>query len=319
MRVVQYSFTPVAGSPWFTHRALTEWTTVDARFVCYTNRYSDGREYPYDLRLKGHLHEYDELFEQADIIHIQNKAPEVPRIRRLIAGKPMLLQSHQHPQTIRPGMVESDNVIQAIIAQPEWANRCPEEVRLLPNIVPIRDDLFRPEWLPSGVPEPHGRMHVAYAPSSTINKGMHNKGYTETLEILNRLSSEGVLTFDIIRHRPLLETLERKQKAHVVIDECVTGNFHRSSLESLAQGACVLAYLPESTRAFIRNYAGCADHEIPWCSTDLEHLESNLRLLAAEPERVVTHRVMARAFMESYWNDRELVKQYVSIYQELLA
>ncbi|MHC4611250.1 MAG: hypothetical protein ACYS7M_12975, partial [Planctomycetota bacterium] len=289
MKVVQYSHTPVAGSPWFTHKALKDWTDVDSTLVQLRSAYGDGRVYPYDR-----LYDSDspDLFKRADIVHLQNYAPNDEAVRRILVHKPVLAQHHQWPPFIGAETVVAKRLLHAVIAQPVWVKQYIDNQQVtplqLPNIIPIRDPLFLPDWMVK--PEPHEKLHVAYAPSLRTSKGLHTKGYKDTYAALEKLKAKGHLTYEIMEGLPLVEVLRRKKRAHVVIDECVTGNFHRASLESLSQGACVVAWLPFESRRYIREYVGANEDELPWAWSDIDNLEATLGLLSCQPELVVEKR-----------------------------
>jgi hypothetical protein len=316
IRVVQFSNTPVAGSPWFTHKALNQWTHVKSRLIQHRYRYGDGREYPHDeLFTKASI----DTLGEADVIHLHNHAPGDEPSRKAIHGKPVLMQHHQFPPFGSLISFKPNRYIEATIAQPMWADafaQAGRELPLLPNLVPIRDEEFRPIW--EDEPKPHDRMHVAYAPTLRAGKGLHNKGYGVTKNALEKLKAKGLLTFEILQGLPLLEVLARKRQAHVVIDEVVTGNFHRASLESLSQGACVIAHLPKKSRRFLCDYLQIEEAEIPWVVARQKNLYEVLGILASKPDLVVGCRIRARRFMERHWDDQKLVWRYVRTYEELL-
>jgi hypothetical protein len=147
------------------------------------------------------------------------------------------------------------------------------------------------------------------------------KAYHETVSVLEALAKQGVLTYDVIERVSNQECLSRKQRAHVVIDEVVTGNFHRSSLESLAQGAVVLAHLPPiAVRRMGQFLEPAAIETWPWIDTHLSTLERTLRELADDPERVAQLRTRSRQWMERYWDDRDLVRNnFVEVYKSVIS
>ncbi len=317
IRVVQYSVTPVAGSPWFTHKALNQWATnISSTLIQQRITYGDGRVFPYH-KIFGRDSAAD--FEQADIVHLQNYLPP-DALLPIIRKKPVLIQHHQHPPFGGTEVFTHPRKRHAIIAQPKWVEACRatgyrNQPVQLPNIVPIRE--FVPVWIDE--PSAHRTMHVAYAPSARGGKKLHNKGYKGTRDVLESLAHQGHITYEIMEGLPLMEVLARKRHAHVVIDEVVTGNFHRCSLESLSQGCVVVAHLPPESCKYICDYTGSSEAELPWVITDMDGLYGTLGLLSSQPDFVVARRIKSRRWMEKYWDDQELVKQYVAVYEEMLS
>jgi len=328
IKVVHYSNTPVAGSPFFTSRALNDYTTIWSHTIQHKTGYG-ARTYPHGLLVRNNnLHMLAKVLEGADIVHCHNYLPTRVGLMKAARRKPLVVQHHQYPPSARLPTKLSDNVREAIIAQPAWVREYEQkqpdmEYVLLPNIIPIYDDRFCPHgWSARRVfmaPEPHKKMHVAYAPSARNLGGLHDKGFDGTMRVLEKLAGKGVLTYDLIEKTPLWETLERKRLAHVVIDEVVTGNFHRASLESLSQGACVIANINDYARQFLRHYLDIDDDQIPWVSTDMAGLEGTLVNLAENPLDVARLRVRSRRFMESHWNPSMMAERYERLYCDMLG
>ena len=70
------------------------------------------------------------------------------------------------------------------------------------------------------------------------------------------------------------ESLAMKRRAHIVIDECVTGSYHRNSLEGLAAGCVVVngvGLLP-GVEEVLRRCAPEA-HALPFVFSTLDSLE----------------------------------------------
>jgi hypothetical protein len=292
------------------HKALRRWTTVESRVVQIRNNYNDGREFDHDLLWAADREASIEALREAHVVHNHNYQM-IPEVEKLVRKKPMLVQYHSVPPVPR----KYPNALQAVIAQPLQVASHPDCV-LLPNIIPLQDELYKPTW--DEEPEPHDVLHVAFAPTNRSGgNGMSVKGYEATVGTLKRLAERGYLTYDVIEKVALRACLKRKQAAHVAIDEVVTGNFHRSSLESLAQGSIAIANIGPQARAFFKRFFG-GEMLHPWMSATLETLEVTLERLARDQALVCMGRLRARQFMENYWNDEEMIKRYVGVYQQLV-
>jgi hypothetical protein len=94
-----------------------------------------------------------------------------------------------------------------------------------------------------------------------------------------------------------------KRRAHIVIDECVTGGYHRNSLEGLAVGCVVVngvGLLPE----VIETLRYCTGEETsnPFAFASLEILEGVLTsLLERGVESLLEEGWYNRQWMERYW------------------
>src|SRR5262249_10891306 len=110
------------------------------------------------------------------------------------------------------------------------------------------------------------------------------KGYETTMRVLDRLAARFSLQLEVMRRSQLshAESLAMKRRAHIVIDECVTGSYHRNSLEGLAAGCVVVngvGLLP-AVAAVMRRCAPEAG-PLPFEFSRLEDLEATLEALIA--------------------------------------
>ena len=126
------------------------------------------------------------------------------------------------------------------------------------------------------------------------------------MRALDKLARRFALHLDIVRDRQLTHAtaLAGKRRAHIVIDECVTGSYHRNSLEGLVAGCVVLngvGLLPAVADAF-RLCAG-EDTEIPFIFANLNNLEAVLAsLIERGAEALTAEGVRNRAWMEKHWD-----------------
>jgi hypothetical protein len=129
------------------------------------------------------------------------------------------------------------------------------------------------------------------------------KGYAEVKRILRDVSGKRDVEIIWIEGVPYERNLEMKSLSDILIDDVVTGNFHRTSLE----GACF----------------GCAvinkNNAVPWVRADLGSLEERLLELIDNPGVLKLHQELARSWIESEWHAMDGVKEYVAAYKEALA
>ena len=125
-------------------------------------------------------------------------------------------------------------------------------------------------YTPSGKHEKYPLDHKLY---------WHSKGYETTVKILEKLTKKFPVKLETIGNRQIshAESLAMKRRSHIVIDECVTGSYHRNSLEGLACGAVVIngiGILPEVEK--VLQFCTGETAENPFVSATLENLEEVL-------------------------------------------
>ena len=242
--------------------------------------------------------------ERADVIIAHNgKIDE--RHRRLIAGKPIVTMAHNYAWNVDTRFVQQ-GMPGVVVGQyqatlPEFAGW-----RIVPNPVPLWEPAFSPSvkpdvatvaYTPSGRHETYPADHRLY---------WHGKGYETTMRALEALSRRAAIEVLAVRDRQMshADALAVKQRAHIVIDECVTGSYHRSSLEGLACGAVVVngvGLLPEVARV-LRHCAGSGT-DAPFVHASLSDLESALRdLIETGPAQLAQSGRANRAWLEANWD-----------------
>lgn len=320
IRVVTFSTTPLAGAPIRIVRALQRHTGIEVRHVDLKR---------WDIFEHDHVHEEDpaktlELAEQADILHLFNYldarsqefapvdfaalAARGKRLVRMFESTPMQVAAHMG---IPLDEVLYDPIPKLVIAQ--YPERFFPTARVVPNIVPQDDAAYLPNAKPT---EGAG---VVYCPSwwrGAWQERWDTKGMPETVAMLEDLHRRTGLPFRTIHKRPFVEAMEAKRHAAIVIDELVTGSYHLSSLEGLALGKPVLAYLDGRTEAVLRMVSG--SDALPFVNVRLEDAAEVLVHLARQRDERHAVGAEGRAWIDSYWRDAELVRHYVAAYEDLM-
>src|SRR5258708_38441287 len=126
------------------------------------------------------------------------------------------------------------------------------------------------------------------------------------MRILERLEGRFPLRVNVIRDHQVThaEALAMKRRSHIVIDECVTGSYHTSSLEGLATGCVVIngvGLLPGVLDAVRYCIGGEASN--PFTDANLETLESVLaELIRRGPDALAVDGAANRRWMEEHWD-----------------
>jgi hypothetical protein len=323
MRVVHLSNTPVAGSPANIVAALNRHTDIDARHVVFNARAYGARTFDVDLDWQTRRDEALAAIDAADVIHLHQHfdfaetfGADLPRRfgdRKLIRqyhSAPSLWARHDAELLAR---IVGDPLPQLVIAQgPE---RYYPLARVVPNLVPIHDPRYRPA--PEHATDA-GAPLVVYSPSgraSAWKTRWETKGAPQTLALLRKLERQGLCRVMTIVDTPHDACLRLKQRAAIAVDECVTGNYHLSGLEALAQGKPTLGHLDARVQAQLRRLTGAV--ELPWVDVRLEEAEPALRALLAD--RGLRDEVgrASRRWMETYYDEATLVEYYRRAYLDL--
>ena len=248
----------------------------------------------------------------ADVVVVHNGKVDA-RHRRLLADKAVITMAHNYMWNVDQNYVRQ-GFPGVVVGQ--YQSTLPEFDGWLtvPNPVPLWEDAFRPGnkdqtiticYTPSGKHEQYPKDHRLY---------WHSKGYDTTIRILESLDSRYPLRLEVVRDKQVshAEALAMKRRSHILIDECVTGSYHRNSLEGLATGCVVVngvGLLPEVLDA-LRHLAGREDFN-PFTSASLESLERTLTILIERgPESLAEQGAANRLWMERHWSFKSQWDQF---------
>ena len=324
--VLHLALTPLAGSPVRICRALSEHTQVSARLVVLDPQAYGTRAFDGDLAWNQDRDEAQSLLAAADVLHLHHWMDlrsnpfgiDIEQFRR--RGKRVVRQFHTHPRTIAGGdeslaaKVVADPLPQLVLAQ--FHERFYPRARLVPNLVPLADPRYAPRT-DAGL---DGKVRIFFAPSVPFPASASRwdtKGCPETLAMLHRLVAENrQIDLCVVHGVPHAECLRLRRQSDVAIDELVTGSFHLSSLEAMAQGVPIFAFLDQRMLHVVAEMTGAAEH--PWMNFRLEDAEVPLRRLVGDEGLRQAIGCYGRQWIETYWNDRQMVGHYVRAYEDLL-
>jgi len=299
LKIVSYSTSPVAGVPVVLGKAIAEKTVHSGRTVWASNAYGNGVTFPSDVEYPRAASEANELLAGADVVVVHNGKVDT-RHRSLLREKAVLTVAHNYRWNVSsefvdrgfPGLV----VAQYQATLPEFAGwTAVPNPMLLGNPVE-KSDVVTIAYTPFGRHERYPAGHKLY---------WHGKGHRTTHAVLARLAQRHNLRLEVVGDRQVsyAESQAMKQRAHIVIDECVTGSYHRNSLEGLAAGAVVVnaVGLVPAIADVLRDCAGTS--EVPFVHATLDSLEAVLESLSGEGTEKLADRGRAgRAWMERNWS-----------------
>jgi hypothetical protein len=174
-------------------------------------------------------------------------------------------------------------------------------------------DLFSDEFIPKYFED---KIRIGYSPSINNQNSMwHDKGFSETVAILNYISGKykDKVEIDIIFGVSLSECLQRKSICNIFIDEVVTDSYHRSGLESLAMGIATICSVGENIEKIMLNCSGAKT--IPFINVRMCELSACLaKLIEMGLPSLLEIGINARVWMERYWHPETIANEYITYY-----
>lgn len=304
LKIVSYSTMPVAGVPAILARCVEAKTEHQARCVWATNDYGNGVKFAGDVEWKDKPREAENLLAQADLIIVHN-GKTAAQHEKFFREKAVVTMAHNYIWNVDeqffkrgfPGAV----VGQYQASLPEF-----KDWKIVPNPIPLwESDYQNCEknkelsicYTPFGTHESYPETHKFY---------WHSKGFETTLKILEKLEKRFGIKIETTRGGQIShsESLAMKRRSHIVIDECVTGSYHRNSLEGLAAGCVVVngvGKIPAVAEIFSQCASGAKD--VPFVSSDLNNLEKTLEsLINYGIENLQIAGEQNRKWMETHWD-----------------
>ncbi len=327
IRVVHFSYTPLAGSPVRIVSALNSHTEVEARLINFNPNAYSTRTFEEDLSWQNDKDEALRIIEDADVLHLhnwidlKNNKFEIDFSALQKRGKALIRQFHTNPKKLAENIgigeeeILHDDLPQLVLAQ--FHERFYPKARIVPNIVPI----FDPRYMPAQKSSLNDDcFKIFFAPTSMRNawsSRWDTKGAYETIKILNSLKKSDNVSVELSLKTPHDETLRKKRFCNLVIDETVTGSYHLSTLEGLSMGKPTIAFLDQRTLQTLQFLTGDV-MQIPIINCQIEHLKPIVKRLINNKSMCEDIAAASREWVEKHWNDAKLVEHYVRAYEDLI-
>lgn len=319
--VVHVSKTNCAGSIWNLSKALNQYTGINSRVITGSN-ITSGLSYPKDVLLSEKI-KVRQLLKQADLIHFHNNLDkdsfELQPYRNILRSKPAVLQFHSEPHVLAcyfsgRCFVSRNDMDTLAVAQ--------KHTRFYPQSIPVPNiiDIYSPELMPVKHKNKNV-LTVMYCPTDKKSyKDYTNtccgKGYIDTLNILKDLKLKGIIEYLIPEKTPWSQLMQLRTEVDVLIDECVTGGYHMTSLEGLSQGLVTIAYLDELMVNQLCKLTGSQPDELPWINTKITDLRDQIIYLAENQSCVKGIKEKSRIWMEKYWSPDQTLAHYLKVYYQ---
>lgn len=321
MLIVHISYTPLAGSPIRIVNSINKHTVLKARLLNLDPNNYNKRIFEEDLIWEKDKEEALELISKADIIHFHHWM-ELNNNRFNIDFKKITKKNckfirmfHSSFDSITSNnkyieeQVINDSFTKLVI--PHYPEKSFLNAIVVPNIVPINDEDYKPLNMNNEKPI----IFYSYTyNNSGFSSRWSTKGYPEVSELLNEFKN--IANIQKITNTPFFECLKLKRQSDIVIDDIITGSYHLTSLEALSQGKPVLSYLDNRTQYILRELTGA--EELPFVNVKVEEAKYVLKELCENKKLRDEIGAYSRRWMEKYYNDKDLIKIYVQVYEDLL-
>jgi len=285
-----YARTPIAAAPWELYKALKKYTHLDISLINSRNRYNDGRIFPYHLLMTSNNGTAIQALRESQVWHIHNYL--VPEIVRLRTNQKVIAQFHSLPRL--GNWKELMRFANACYTIKQPLHLKEYQLPGLPNI--IDPDEYYPV-------RRKGKIKIAFAPTNRMSlKDPASKGYREVRQILNKVQSKRDVEVVWIEGINYEENLRLKQQSHILIDDVVTGNFHRTALEGACFGCCVMSSFK-------------CKH---FYYSKLNTLENDLLKLIDYDILLSEYQKRSRLWILKEWHPIDRILEYTKVYEEVL-
>lgn len=304
LNIVSYATTPVAGVPEILSRCINEATPHNCRCVWATNDYGNGVKFATDIEWKQNPQAALQALQNADAVIVHNGRVDT-RHKKIIDAKPVITMAHNYMWNVDQAYIKK-GYPGVVVGQYQATLDEFKSWDIVPNPILISDKAFADIkknqqitvcYTPSGKHDVYSKQHRLY---------WHSKGYATTMAILDRLAEKYPIKLDVVRDKQLshADVMAMKQRAHIVIDECVTGSYHRNSLEGLACAAVVIngiGLLPGVEQALRHCTTTMSGH--PFIASDLHELEERLETLINQGAESLLEQGRAnQQWLKDNWN-----------------
>ncbi len=319
LKIVSYSTMPVAGVPEILSSCINRYTDNECRCVWATNSYGNGVSFQSDIEWKVKPKLAMQVLKDADLVIVHN-GKVAAQHELILRMKPVITMAHNYIWNVDQAFVKR-GFPGVVVAQYQATLSEFKDWSPVPNpmLLDVSGDSIESQgpgnWKGPGRPKgnsstKNNEITICYTPSGkhdvypkTHRLYWHSKGYAATMAILDKLASRFPIKLEVIRDKqlPHSEVLAMKARSHIVIDECVTGSYHRNSLEGL-EHSCVVVNGMGILKGLDVIFEKCSGAASPFIGCTLNQLELVLvDLINRGREVLVEDGKKNRAWIENNW------------------
>jgi hypothetical protein len=278
-------------------------------------------EYPSDLRyMAGATNTYG-LTEAADVIHFRNSFGGLKRLRA--SGKPVGLVLHHHGTMFREehvqiaaeardkGAIQLASTLDLVLLEPD--------VEWLPSPFDLLElQALRHEALACKA-QSHARygekcpktIRIAHSPTNRTVKSTNM-----VISAVQTLAKQGLdVSLDLIERKSYAETLRRKAKADILVDQLHLG-YGNSAVEAWGMGIPVIAGISDS---YVRSKMEERWHGLPFLEASESTLAERLAEMATDPELRARWGEIGLTHAYSYHGDCNVSNLLAEYYRRSIA
>lgn len=310
MNILSFSRTPVAGVAKMLPDIINKYTTHKAVSAVGGAGYADGRKWTPPTAYLRDTRATLRLIAQCDVAIIHNGHIPRPYTLKTFKDKHLLCYYHSEPFHLDRSL-ERAGFPTYVIAQGH--SLLYPGMKVLPNMVDMELECML-------APGPDDRRHpckgvvVAFSPSNKHGAAFMRqarfspKGWPETVPVLERMKGRKQIIPMVLFGLPFEQCMAQRRMAHIVVDEVLTGSYHRCTLE-----ACCHAQVPVNAccaeiRKVVAAVAGT--DELPWVISSPTKLENDLAELVLDCCALHERGLACRSWMERYWRPERLWKEW---------
>lgn len=232
-----------------------------------------------------------------------------------------LMHYHGHPEhENKRGMLDpsyNGHIIINAAHIANGANKDYEPLRWIP--IDLESKLY-------DVQNPKDKIRICYTPSVITNSSnfpYHSKGFEFTYPILQNLKNKfpNDVEINVLHGVPYEKCLQIKALSNIVIDECVTGNYHMSGFEGLGMGKMVIGFFSDENKELMLNTLCPNAERIPYESVHITKLEKYLHDLVSNKkiDFVLKRGQENKEWMYKNWNLDDMLEEMLKRYERILT
>ncbi len=149
------------------------------------------------------------------------------------------------------------------------------------------------------------RIRIIHAPSKLKAKGSHI-----IIPILEKLASEGHITFELIHNIDHSKVLEKMATCDLYIDQIILGSYAGAAMEAMSLGKPVMAFIMPSV------YKAGISKDCPIINVNADNLEDAIRNFVKDPHALNQIGMASRKWMEKVHDVKKLTVNVEKIYLE---
>jgi len=151
----------------------------------------------------------------------------------------------------------------------------------------------------------NGNIKIIHAPTDREFKG---SAYVE--QAMRKLTEKRDVSYITIERMSHLEALQAYMEADIVIDQLLCGSYGMLSVEAMAMGKAVIAYIREDVRANLTS-------DVPIVNANPDNIYSVILNLVNDPKRIVELGHAGRQYVMKYHDIEVVTNQLCQIYEKL--